>query len=500
MDFDDSDFDDLDEWKDGSDHNQYLQERDETLEEFRKKLMSGTTSWDYEESDWMILADYALDTDNRFLFNEAITRGLIEYPDSSALQDRRLVGMFNEYEEDELRQAVSVAVAMPSPSKLARIYQAFYDWKDTSRRTATAKRGYKIIEDILIDGETVYDIELIEAVKILEQMQALKYIALELPKWENVVYNPEMLWYEVAVTALDNALPQVAEKCIDKLNTEYPYNLLYWVLKSRQLYLALLQDEKAGKKEIIQKTDEIISVIETALAIDPEDEHANLLRTKVLTLRQNIEKNVSDDEGTAGSPDDEILLGRKPSDPMGSRQLMALLCHHNFKAHEVITDWISSRIHSIEKKRTDNKNISTKDEDLYNNINILYITGNKEWVDILVGCVYEGATLEHYDLNPVVALRLIERGNYDEAANFIENMPGETSIDNPNKLLLAAIFHKKVHGNIRNYCSEEFCRRLVEMIEQGANMYMMISGRIHPVILSYLLNDGDNSFGSGETD
>ena len=51
---------------------EYEENREEVLAEFARKLKDDPKAIFYEEEEWVELADYALDINNRFLFAEGI--------------------------------------------------------------------------------------------------------------------------------------------------------------------------------------------------------------------------------------------------------------------------------------------------------------------------------------------------------------------------------------------------------------------------------------------
>lgn len=438
------DEDNIPDWLDDGNHDSYLNERDFKLNQFRDRLVAGDDTFYYDEDEWIMLADYASDIEDFFLYNEAVTRGLINFPNSVDLQDRRLLGMMEACSSNEMRMAFSAAAARTdNPSKFVRLSLAFYSWEDLPEGERSADKGYEMVCNEVLDGFKLQDFDVIETVKVVEQMDALTLMVRDMKLWEDNCEYPEMLWYEIMSAGIENELSAIAEPAVEKLTAEFPYNCTYWMYKARIMTMKLSNSPYSDAPTMKKAVDEIIEVIDTALAIDPDDPEANEVKQRILGIRNDL--------GTSA-----YIIGtqrRRPEQPMALRELLDLINDKSPKAAITIMQWI---LHEVKKFETDIDEVDFRMRtNLTDLLECLYILGILDSVDSFVALITAQATIPHPTVQYLVALRHIENERFDEAAGVIESIPTfapDGSID-PNKKLLLMLLNRKtgVETELRHY-------------------------------------------------
>jgi len=351
--------DDIDgpDFDDGS-SSRYDDERDEMLRVFGEQLCGDPRTIRYDEDEWIMLADYADDIDNFYLFSEAVIRGLQAYPDSAELADRHLLLLNRICRSDELRTAFDAAAGRPGASKIARLYDYFYRWAtlDSHEKPTTQTEHYNNIRGIMLDGESLTDQEVIEAVRVLGEMELLREVTDDMDSWTHMTDFPETFRYELAATAFERYDSITAMRLADILVQEYPYNFRYWILRSR---IELLKaSEATDQADATRYYDDAINSVDTALAINPDDAEASSLRNHIDIMRRNrAHKNGTDTTSIMVDTDGNTIdintfLKATPVELIVSKMSVEMLVYlfdsNNDDARAVITEWIKSEFESCD--------------------------------------------------------------------------------------------------------------------------------------------------------
>lgn len=271
---------------DGS-SSRYDDERNETLRSFAEQLCGDPRTIRYSEDEWIMLADYADDVDNFYLYSEAVIRGLQAYPDSVELADRHLMLLNRICRPDELCTAFEAAAGRPGASKIARLYDYFYQWsyRDEYSDAPNPEKLYNALRSIMLDGENLTDQEAIETVRVAADMGVLSLVVKDMDQWTAMMDYPETFRYELCATAFERCDVDSASSMAEILVENYPYNFRYWILKCRiELMRATdISDDKQSKALI----DEAVNSVETAIAINPDNEEAVSLRQRIEAICAN---------------------------------------------------------------------------------------------------------------------------------------------------------------------------------------------------------------------
>lgn len=423
--------DDRPDFDDGSNRDFEI-ERAAMLARFEKELATDPRSIRYDEDEWLMLADYASDEDNFYLFSEAVMRGLIAYPDSSDLSDRRLLLLNDVCNPAELRKIFNAAASVPGATKIARLYKAFYDWEDAPS-PSKFHPAYKEIRKIALDSVKLTDQELIETVKILADMNALPLMIRDIRFWVSETEYPETLWYELAATLFEQANYDAAAQAVEHLVSDFPYNQRYWMLKAR-IYFMAASEEPDESDALNHKYEIALDALETANAIDPDDEEVKKFREYFVTGSdsEQLPGNDNPDGSTKGTnvgnelaSTIENFIRTTPRHmifaKMSSDLMLMLLDSDSDEARRVITDWISDECDTIGKGPVLDKAHKSR---LSTIIESIYIADRPKDVDSLLAMAEE-ASHDPQSIEPLLMLKLlrtIETENMTEADRLLARM------------------------------------------------------------------------------
>lgn len=488
---DDKYLDDLD----GADNEAYIAERDTALAEFREQLFDNVSRFDYDEYQWISLFDYADDAGETYLADRAVTLGLIQYPDSGPLDDRRLYQLFDIYGPEDSREAFRNTLKHSDmPTRYVRMQNKYYDWQELPATADKPQRGYKAVSQILLeddDKSKIQDFDIIEAIRILTDMEALPYMARDMEKWEKRCYSKEMLWCEFANAANDINRSDMVLPVVEKLISEFPYNRMYWMMKARALTAETMNHGVTSLDEATGKIDELINIFDTALAIDPDDEMATLMREKIVSARDQMAQ-----EALIKSPCGDIsslpVLARKPSDPMSLTDLMQLFDINTDESTQIIRSWVSYQIGMLDSDAEDTWSSSFLEQPgFYELIEALYMQGRTTEVDAILNIIADVTKEEHYALYPLMALRCIEEGQYLFASQYIMNLSTELPSFrlNPTKLLLSLILEKHLHpeGNDVRALENAFITELTGYHTEIDSKSKSFLGCVNPAVTYYFI-------------
>ena len=477
-----ADFNDFDGINDGNLDN-YLSERDRFLNEFERALIAGQTHFDYDKYDWVMLADYAQDRSDSFLLNEAINLGLKYFPESPELMDRRLLSYAQSFTDEEKKSAFIAAYHRPNPTKLVRMYKCYYDWKDKLPDKVSDKLAYRAMCDVIFDGEKLQDSEIIEVIALLDDMNAIKFISKDLEKWEAEVHNCEMLWYELFYAVSERNDYHMAEKIVDKLISEFPYNRNYWIMKARTIMTKTINKGVANRQMLMKRVDEVLNIVDTVLAIEPEDEEALAIRKKTLEIREAV---ANDKDFAKNRRNDiKVLLSRKTEDPMPFASLLDLMENGSNKALNLVVDWIEYQVYLLEQKQTPEEQ---RNNELIASIEGMFMLDNAKIVDFMLATVDACATTDIRQLWPVRILMYLV---HDEPLKATENLcrlddpNGEDDL-NPTKLLLSALIesHVKLYSDSIKIM-EKFENAALAYRTSAENKSGNIFERINPCVTDF---------------
>ncbi len=405
-DFDNNEHEDED-INDGSGHQEYLEERQRALDEFADRLANDPTSLNYTEEDWVMLAAYASDVDNFYLLSEAVTRGLIEYPDSPDLNDRRLLMMVDTCNPTELRQVFDAAVARPNPSKIARMYKAFYDWQDAMIEKAPAEDIYRTIKEIAIDEDHLTDQEIIEAVGLIREADKLALLFDDIDTWAKHSFYVDTLWYEVAGNASESGQYEIAVAATQKLTELAPYNDVYWMHHAGTLLMHAADEQRGLNRDLVVQAHD---AFETALAINPDNPDADKFRNKIMTAFAAMGEIVGADEDQS---EKEVAAKMTPE------LFLGLTANFNAQAKKILTEWVKQRCSNYFAV---DPNPYLHANDLLSNLAALYVAENYDVMDYLLALTgREILNTEFFTaIYPLLALRLLDKNEPNQALKLLE--------------------------------------------------------------------------------
>lgn len=480
---------------DDGNHEEYLRERDRILAEFEEKLMEGSSYFGYDEYEWAMLADYASDINNMFLFTEAVFRGLIAFPDSKILWDRRMMLLNEICNPDELANVYKAECSRREPSKIALINNALYELRDRLGADVSDEDAYRMLCDIVFDGEKLTDVEIIEAVKVVDSLNLVRFVADDLQKWEKESFYEEMLWYELFTVAIESRMNDFAELLIEKLTATFPYNSLYWMQKGR-VCVCRAMDEPDGplwKDNAVSKLDDALNAIDTALAINPDDKDAKKIRDKASRVRESF---VAESGRVRALASAELIFDENVADVYNQGafyvSLKENLVSGDKESLEIVSQWVRDEL----KHSWLYDDVAFRDSDkpfgLSALVETLYITGSYNETDLLLGIIDKEAEADVVtdEIETVRILRSIERGKIVEATEILQrlNNPNNTYFPDCNKLILSIIIQRVagLHDD-----ADEFCGKLFDIVSscllsKDIEMAAVIK-TVRPAILHYLL-------------
>lgn len=482
-------FDDMPDFDDGS-HGNYLEERDRMLAEFEQNLLSAPYSLDYDEEEWIMLADYASDVDNFYLFSEAVMRGLVAFPDSPDLNDRRYQMLDDTCAAPELYRFFTSVASRPDATKTARMYQVYYTWLEKSKKK-DSKAGYRHLCRVLFDSVTLSDFEIIEAVKLVDRMDAIQLLFDDLAKWErNSEYN-ETLWNELTNTAFDIGLDDIAAVTCEKLVSNFPFNFFYWVLKSRIFMMKSARNFNDIDRSL-SDIDEAINSIETALAIDPRDKTALALQIHLEDVRMNLLSQGAEAEGeTFDDPEDhnradDLFIATLPDgiEKQLSAELLRTLVDSQLpKANYILSEWVKYQCRVLDNDVPD-ENFDDY-PDLYNVVDALYVEGRYDVVDFMLSFVELYSDIKsHPSLFTVRFLRFIDKNEIDRAEELFKEICRINFSQSPNTMLLARILNTRRKAKSDNRLN----RLLADTVISGIDKQQNLMAIVDPVIIQHLLS------------
>ena len=246
---------------------EYEENREEVLAEFARKLKDDPKAIFYEEEEWIELADYALDINNRFLFAEAVIWGLASYPFSRELRDRETIFLSEVIDPQDCDLAFKTLASRPGASRVAQLLN--YEIRNEG---IIPQIFYSGIKKLMLTDVPIADHEIIEAMRVITDASALNYLLDDLAIWEKHVSYTQTLWYEIAANALDSEEYELGLKVIDKLLSQHPYNADYWLIKGR-LALGAMNNED-NDSQYIRLSQMASEALDTAIAIRPNDKEA----------------------------------------------------------------------------------------------------------------------------------------------------------------------------------------------------------------------------------
>lgn len=448
--------DDIDgpDFDDGS-SSRYDDERNEMLRVFSEQLCGDPRTIRYDEEEWIMLADYADDVDNFYLFSEAVIRGLQAFPDSAELADRHLMLLNRICRSDELRTAFDAAAARPGASKIARLYNYFYHWTDPDDKFIPVGQDahYNNIRAIMLDGESLTDQEVIEAVRVLAEMGLTRIVADDMDLWTRMTDFPETFRYELAATAFEHYDSDTALRMADILVEEYPYNFRYWILRCRIEMLKAA--EVTDKDEASLYYDEAINSVDTALAINPDDTEAAALRNnidiqRVRCARKNGADTTSIMVDTNGNVIDvKTFLKATPVDLIISRMSVEMLVYlfdsNNDDARAIIAEWVKHEFESCDSCN------SLSIPRIYAFTIALYVLDRVNDVDFVLDAAREACKTGSFyeELMPIELVRHIETSRLDEADRLMTAVERIYGVGDASIAVLRAILDRRRGRQLR---------------------------------------------------
>lgn len=476
-------------------------ERTRMLAEFEERLATEPRLLNYDEDEWIMLADYAQDVDNLYLFSEAVIRGLTAYPDSADLSDRRLL-LFNQIcRPDELRKAFGAASSAPGATKIARLYRAYYKWQDA--KDPNPEQAYREIRAIALDSDRLTDQETIETVRILADMYALSFMADEIDLWAAEIEFPETLWYELSATALEHSQYKIAATAVDHLTDAFPYNQKYWLLSARIHHACSYDSENVAEQRA--ELDRAIDDTDTAAAIDPDDSEVAAFREFMDNCTKNAGREHAENimlYDTDGNPLTAAQLVESVGkdsllSQMSPRILIYLFDEGTPVADNLIADWVT---YMYDRLIEANKFIFSDMQayNFYDFIDALYLFDRVTYVDRLLQLADDTFTdvSVYQPLIKLSLIRAIEKNNTARIKQLLPRLDDENLGHDVNNDLLRAIADKALghkqqsRVSYNNYSLTIFYHRMKKLDADPETDFVDdpdVITDLHPVVQHFLV-------------
>lgn len=237
--------------------------RQRKLSEFVESLKRPVSERYFPEDDLAFIFDLAHEEADYYLMNEALLLGARLYPESRMLLARR--ALYYKHEDDDemtLRRHLE-----NNPAEENDIIGQLLTLQSMHPESEEAILHL----DRIVDGAVnIDDEEIIQLCDVAWELGCFGYIIGNLDKLKAKCQYPPTLYFEVAQIAKSD-YPEIALEMCNRLVDIEPYNIDFWVLYGS---VSLDADDYTKAME----------ASEIALAIDPGDENAVILRLKVMAL------------------------------------------------------------------------------------------------------------------------------------------------------------------------------------------------------------------------
>lgn len=232
---------------------QYMRE---LYERFLKGVLENDNSEFYDQDELLDIYDYAQDEGDEMTQLYVLLTGARLYPDSDFLDERKAFFL----------SSVSEEAARKMFSRKGRRDSALWQVLRLSLESYPDKNPEEGMADILSSDFKIPCEGVIRLIDMLRDLGRLDLLAENIHVIEEKCETPGVLYYEAAEAfSADEAYQPLARNLAEELTTREPFNPDNWVLLAKMEYTL-------GHKE------ESLAAVDYALAIDPANERARLMK------------------------------------------------------------------------------------------------------------------------------------------------------------------------------------------------------------------------------
>lgn len=232
--------------------------RAELCERFRASLSKPVSEQYFEEDELIDLFDYAGDLSDDYLKIEVMLCGARLYPESALLKERRAI-FYSTLDDDSMTKYLADNAA--EDSLMWRIMRL-------CERAPHGDEARKAILDIIDTTTSLPDEETIQLVNVINDLGQYDLLWEKLPELRaKVEYLPALL-FEIAAVSESQGQYEKAAKLMEELTDSNPYNDYYWTMIAQEYFN-------------LEKYADAENAVDLALAINPENEAATLLKVRV---------------------------------------------------------------------------------------------------------------------------------------------------------------------------------------------------------------------------
>lgn len=290
---------------------QYMKE---LYEKFRAGVRNNNNAEFYEEDELLDIYDYAQDEGDDMVQLYVLLTGARLYPDSDFLDERKaffLSSINDEAARNMLTRKGRRDSALWGVLKLA--LDTYPDGNPEEPFTELLASDYRFSCEAII-----------RLIDILTDLGRLDLIAEHLHILREKAENPTLLYYEAAEALYrDDRFTARARDIAEELTQAEPFNPDNWVILAKIEFA-------------LQHPRECVAAADYALAIDPENQHALLVRGIGLVAE--------DDSAPEGTAVLQKVLGREPSNAIAAKALAEGYLRQNKRkaALEVYTSFMEA--------------------------------------------------------------------------------------------------------------------------------------------------------------
>ena len=240
-------------------------ERQILFNRFRTSLSDRAEQYFFDEDDIVEIFDYSGDLGNDFIRAEALMYGARYFPDSDRLRQRRALFYSDIFETGSVTDIEEVYGEDPGLLGQLSIIRM---------KSWPKERAREQLSRLLDEAESMDDEEIIRFVGVADEYGLLEWIDEIMPQLEQKTSNRAALIYEMAYS-YQQANPDRAAQLLEQLVELKPYVADYWqMLAGAQLNSTLY-------------TDKVNESLDMALALDPDNKEAWLLKARIIGMSDN---------------------------------------------------------------------------------------------------------------------------------------------------------------------------------------------------------------------
>lgn len=244
--------------------------RQEILRTFSEEIRKPLSEVYFSEEDLAMIFDIANEMGDYYLMNEALLVGARLYPDSSVMTERR--GLYYIHEEDGGETLRRHLQHNPETGGVLTDILSL-----NARKGLTPEEAAKELDIILRSAETFEDEDVVQYCETAFNLGCFDFLVKNIDALRAKTPFLPTLLYEMASWAEDDGQYELAMTYANELIEDEPYNAGYWDLLGRI----------AEEADNIDKAREAADM---AIAIDPADEEAVVLKLKCAVALHYVSK------------------------------------------------------------------------------------------------------------------------------------------------------------------------------------------------------------------